>query len=129
MRLSRLIPTLAAAAALSGLAPAAAMAQDPAAGGDYRAALTRMITSTADGTCPADVMGAELLAACTEQLPQMSAGLQSLGPIASMRFVRAEGEGAQRVEIYAVEFAGGVTLNWGIGGFHDGKFDVAYAGR
>ena len=39
----------------------------------------------------------------------------------------AEGEGAERTEFYAVAFAAGVTLNWGIGGVVDGKYTVAFA--
>lgn len=114
------------AAAAAGLLATAAQARED--GGQYRAELERMIVETAAGTCPADIMAAELLAACNEQVGQMSAGLRSLGPIASMRFVRAEGEGADRLEIWAVEFTGGMTLNWGIGGRVDGKFTRAFAG-
>lgn len=130
----RLTLTLAAALTAGALAlPAAAQSPGqtaaPAGEGQYEAALRRMITETAAGTCPADVMGAPLLAACEQQLPQMSAGLAGLGAVESITFVRAEDGGQYgRVEIYAVKFAGGQSLNWGIGGEKDGKFDVAYAG-
>lgn len=120
MRIRLIIAAATAAAALA----APAFAED----GEYRAALQRMITETASGTCPADIMGDQLLAACRQQLPQMSAGLASLGPVESISFVRAEDRPDGRVEIYAVRFAGGQTLNWGIGGLRDGKFDIAYAG-
>lgn len=129
----RLTLTLAAALAAGALAlPAAAQTAAPAAApageGQYEAALRRMITETAGGTCPADIMGEALLAACQQQLPQMSAGLAGLGPIASVTFVRAEDRDDGRLEIYEVEFAGGQSLNWGIGGLSDGKFDTAFAG-
>lgn len=128
----RLTLTLAAALAAGALAlPAAAQtapAASPDAGGQYEAALRRMIVETAGGTCPEDIMGQGLLAACRQQLPQMSAGLASLGAVESVTFVRAEARDDGRLEIYEVTFAGGQTLNWGIGGFRDGKFDVAFAG-
>lgn len=121
----RLTLTLAAALAAGALAlPAAARSPE----GQYEAALRRMIAETAAGTCPADIMGEALLAACRQQLPQMSAGLAGLGPIESMTFVRAEDRPEGRVEIYEVKFAGGQTLNWGIGALNEGRFDMAYAG-
>lgn len=126
----RLTLTLAAALAVGALAlPAAAQTAAPAAEAQYEDALRRMITETAAGSCPADIMGAPLLAACEQQLPQMSAGLAGLGAIESITFVRA-GDSSEygRVETYAVKFAGGQSLNWGIGGEKDGKFDVAYTG-
>ncbi|GAA0867453.1 hypothetical protein GCM10009116_00300 [Brevundimonas basaltis] len=115
--------TLSLAAALAaGVMAFPATAEDS----QYEAALRRMIAETAAGTCPADIMGEGLLAACELQLPQMSAGLSSLGAIESVTFVRAEDRPGGRVEIYAVTFAGGQTLNWGIGGLNEGKFNVAY---
>ena len=124
----RLTLTLAAALAAGGLALPAAAQTAPAGEGQYEAALRRMITETAAGSCPADVMSGPLLAACEQQLPQMSAGLSGLGPIQSIAFVRAEDRADGRLEIYEVTFAGGQTLNWGIGGEKDGKFEVAFAG-
>jgi hypothetical protein len=113
-----------AAMAIAGLMASPAFAQS----GDYEAALRKMISQTAAGTCPADVMGAELLAGCLQQLPQMSAGLASLGAIESALFVRAEDRPEGRVEIYAVKFASGITLNWGSGVLRDGKFNIAFSG-
>lgn len=113
-----------AAIALVGLLASPAFGQT----GEFEAPLRRMITETAAGKCPADIMGTALLSACQEQLAQMSAGLASLGAIQSARFIRAEERPEGRVEIYAVSFASGMTLNWGIGGLRDGKFNVAYAG-
>ena len=124
----RLTLTLAAALAAGALVLPAAAQTAPAGEGQYEAALRRMITETAAGSCPADVMGGPLLAACEQQLPQMSAGLSGLGPIQSIAFVRAEDRADGRLEIYEVTFAAGQTLNWGIGGEKDGKFEVAFAG-
>jgi hypothetical protein len=131
MRLSLMMATVVAGVALAG----AANAQDPHAGheaapaqGQYSASLTRMITSTADGECPADLMAAELLSACNEQVDQIGPALQSLGPISDMAFVSAEGEGEARVETYEVFFESGQMLTWGIGGYVDGKFNVAFVG-
>ncbi|MES2835742.1 MAG: hypothetical protein V4707_13650 [Pseudomonadota bacterium] len=112
-----------AVAMLSG----AAQAQTAPDQGQYQAALERMMSESTQGRCPEDVMAAELLAACTPQVVQMSQGLQSLGAIQSITFLRAEGEGAERTEFYAVKYAIGVTLNWGIGGLVDGKFTKAFA--
>lgn len=130
MRLSLMMATVVAGVALAG----AANAQDPHAGheaapaqdGQYSASLTRMITATADGECPADLMAADLLAACNDQIGSIGPALQSLGPIRDMAFVSAEGEGTERVETYEVFFESGPMLTWGIGGYTDGKFTVAF---
>ena len=124
----RLTLTLAAALAAGALALPAAAQTAPAGEGQYQDALRRMIVETAGGTCPDDIMGGPLLAACQQQLPQMSAGLSSLGAVQTITFVRAEDRPEGRVEIYEVVFAGGQSLNWGIGGEKDGKFDIAFAG-
>ncbi len=132
MRLSLMMATVVAGVALAG----AANAQDAHAGhaghaatpaqGQYSASLTRLITSAADGECPADLMAAELLTACNEQIASIGPALQSLGPISDMAFVSAEGEGEARVETYEVFFESGQMLTWGIGGYVDGKFNVAF---
>lgn len=116
---------LAAVVALTGVSPA--LAQDDA-GGQYAAALQRMIAATAGGTCPEDVMAEGLLTACRQQLPQMQAGLSSLGAVETVTFVGAEDTPQGRIERYTVRFAGGQSLNWGIGGESGGKFAVAFAG-
>lgn len=95
--------------------------------GQYSADLQRMITETASGACPNDIMAEQLLAACQQQIAQMSAGLASLGAIQSITFTKAEDTPAGRVETYAVVFANGTTLNWGIGHKKDGKYNAAYA--
>jgi len=109
-----------------GLTTATVAQEAPA--GEYAEALQRMITETAAGTCPEDVMAGTLLDACRQQLAQMSAGLASLGAIETVTFVRAEDGPTGRVEVYAVRFASGQSLNWGIGGLQDGRFTIAYAG-
>lgn len=113
-----------AVVAIAGLMALPAFAQS----GEYEASLRKMISDTAAGTCPADIMGAELFAACQQQLPQMSAGLASLGAVESARLLRTEDRPDGKIEVYEVKFASGITLNWGIGGLRDGKFNVAYAG-
>lgn len=127
MRFGTMMTAVMAAGLLATGAQARTQDQSPAGDGQYRAALERMITRTAEGTCPDDVMGADLLAACQTQVEQMSEGLKSLGAIVSMRLIKVEGEGADRLETYAVAFASGETLTWGIGGLVDGKFATAYA--
>ncbi|MBO9501418.1 hypothetical protein [Brevundimonas sp. A19_0] len=122
MRLKMMMATVVAGLALAG----AAQAQDAATDGEYRASLGRMITSTADGECPADLMAADLLAACNDQVDQIGPALQSLGPVKDMSFVSAEGEGESRVETYDVFFESGQMLTWGIGGYVDGKFTIAF---
>lgn len=116
------------AVAAVGLLATGVHAQTAPETGQYRQALEKMITEAASGVCAEDVMAAELLAACQSQIDGMAEGLSSLGAITSIRFVSAQGEGAARVETYAVTFAGGATLNWGIGNMVDGKFATAYAG-
>lgn len=115
--------TLIAAAASLIAFPAMAQEGD----GQYAADLQRMITETAAGACPADIMAEQLLTACQEQLPQMSAGLTSLGAVQSITFKKAEDTPEGRVESYTVVFANGTTLNWGIGHKKNGKYAAAYA--
>jgi len=124
MRISLMMTALVATMALAGTV----QAQDAAQDGQYRAALNRMIVSTADGECPADLMAEDLLAACNDQIYQIGPALQGLGPITEINFVRAEGEGEARVEVYDVIFEGGQMLTWGIGTLVDGKFQTAYVG-
>ncbi len=95
--------------------------------GQYQAALERMMSEAAQSRCPEDLMAPELLAACTPQIAQMGPGLQSLGAIESITYLGHEDGPQGRVERYAVKYAIGVTLNWGVGGLVDGKYTGAYA--
>lgn len=107
-----------------------AAAQDPSTDGEYRAALTRMLTETTQGVCPADVMADGLLEACEGQVAQMAPALQSLGGIVSMNFIGAEGEGAEKIELYEVTYDAGPTLTWFIGTRGaDGRFSSAGTGQ
>lgn len=123
MRINRLAAALVVAASL-GAIPALAQQSE----GEYAADLQRMIAETAAGTCPADIMAEQLLTVCQQQLPQMSAGLASLGAVQSVTFKSAEDGPTGLVETYDVVFANGVTLVWGIGAKADGKYSIAYAG-
>lgn len=125
MRLPLALAALSAALLTAG----AAAAQDPATAGEYRAPLTRMLTETTQGICPADVMANDLLAACESQISQMAPALQSLGGIVSMNLVGSEGEGADKVERYEVTYDAGPVLTWFIGHRgEDGKFSSAGTG-
>ena len=126
MRVTMLMTAMAATAMLAG----AAQAQTGTApeGARYQAALERMITETAQGRCPADLMAEQLLTACNQQIAAMSTGLQSLGPIQTITFLGSEDRADGRLERYAVKFPGGATLNWGIGAEAAGKFGAAFAG-
>lgn len=124
MRLPLSLAAFTAAAALAG----AASAQETAAEGQYTAALQRMIAQAADGICAEDVMGSDLLEACNGNIVGMGAAISALGPVDTMTFLRAEETPEHgRIELYAVGFAGGERMTWGIGGLRDGKYDVAFA--
>lgn len=127
MRFRMMMTAVAAAGLMATAAQAQTAPQAAPQTGQYRAALEKMITEAASGIC-SDVMAGDLLAACQSQIDGMAEGLSALGAITAIRFVSAEGEGAARIETYAVTFAGGATLNWGIGNMVDGKFSTAYAG-
>jgi hypothetical protein len=113
------------AAAVTSLTAFSASAQE--SDGQYSADLRRMITETASGNCPTEIMAEQLLAACQQQIAQMSAGLASLGDVQSITFSKADDTPEGRVETYAVVFANGTKLNWGIGHKKDGKYGAAYA--
>jgi hypothetical protein len=104
MRLNVIAAVAAVAAVCLTALPAVAQEGE----GQYAADLRRMISETAGGTCPTDLMAGGLLTACQQQLPQMSAGLSSLGAIQSVTFARAEDTPQGRVETYTVTFANGV---------------------
>jgi hypothetical protein len=124
------LPIAFAALTAAVLTAGAAAAQDPAKDGEYRAALTKMLTETAQGVCPADVMADDLLEACESQVAQMAPALQSLGGIASMTLVDVQGEGAAKIERYDVSYDAGPTLTWFIGNRGaDGRFSAAGTGR
>ena len=109
-----------AGVAAAGLMAFPALADD----GQYGPQLTRILAEAANGTCLADLMQEPLLTACNGQIDAMSAGLASLGAIETMTFVQAEETPEGRVEIWSVKYAGGMTLNWIIGGLQDGKFSA-----
>ena len=124
MRVKMMMAAVAAAAMLSG----AVQAQTAPDQGQYQPALERMISEATQGRCPEDLMAAELLAACTPQVAQMAPALQSLGAVESITYLGHEdGPDGSRVERYAVQYANGTTLNWGVGGVVDGKFTIAFA--
>lgn len=120
------LPIALAALSAALLTAGAAAAQDPSTDGEYRAALTRMLTETSQGICPADVMADGLLEACESQIAQMAPALQSLGAITGMTLIDADGEGEARYETYEVMYAAGPTLTWRIGERGaDGRFSGA----
>ncbi len=123
MRVKMMMAAVALATMLSGTA----QAQTAPELGQYQAALERMMSEAAQSRCPEDLMAPDLLAACTPQIAQMGPGIQSLGAIESITYLGHEDGPQGRVERYAVKYAVGVTLNWGIGGVVDGKYTVAFA--
>ena len=86
-----------------------------------------MLSQTAAGTCPAEIMAEKLLSACKEQLPKLKPEMTAAGPIKSVIFVKADIRKGQRIETYKVAFAKGASQTWHIGDFKDGKFGAAYS--
>lgn len=115
----------AAAAAVAGLTAFSAFAQEGE--GQYGKDLRRVIEAAAAGDCPGDLMGNELLTACLQQMPQMAAGLSSLGAIQSIVLQSAEDTSDGLIETYVVTFESGMSLTWGIGHVKDGKYSSVYA--
>lgn len=121
MRFSLMMATLVAGLALAG----GAQAQDAAAqDGMFSPDLQRIMTAAADSECLADLMHQDLLDVCNSQIGEMGPGLGSLGPATSVTFVKAEGEGAERVETYDVFYESGIMLTWVIGAYSEGKYSV-----
>ncbi|MBB4085639.1 hypothetical protein [Sphingomonas carotinifaciens] len=118
----RSVAALAIAVGAVTLSPASA-----ADGGKFGDALRVMLSGTAAGQCPADVMGDALLAACREQLPALQSSLAAAGAIKAMTFVAATGGDADRIETYTVTFEKGPPTTWQIGHPNNGKFDMAYS--
>ncbi|KTT75837.1 hypothetical protein [Sphingomonas sanguinis] len=95
--------------------------------GRYADQLRAMFTAVAGGTCPENLMGAGLLDACRQQLPQMGPALKAAGPVRSMAFDKAEDANGQRYEKYTVTFTNGKPTTWVIGALKDGKFEAVYS--
>ena len=129
MRFNMMMTAVAAAGLLATGVQAQTAPQAAPQTGQWRAALEKMVTEASAGVCAEEVMAPDLLAACTAQIDGMAEALGGLGPIVSIRFVSAQGEGAERLETYAVQYEGGQTLNWSLGGQVDGKFSIAYPGN
>ena len=114
-------PFLFAGAALAMSAPVVA------AQGNYAAALRTILTKTAAGTCPADMMQPKLLEACKQQMAKMGPMLAAKGPIKKLTFLKADLTGG-REETYMVTFKKGKPQTWLIGGLENGKFSGLYTG-
>ncbi len=95
--------------------------------GLYAGQLRAMFTAVADGSCPETLMGPELLGACRQQLPQMSAMLKAAGAIQSMTLVKAQDVDGRHYENYKVTFANGAPSHWTIGALQDGRFNAVYS--
>jgi hypothetical protein len=116
-----IFPFLFAGAALAMSTPAVATQ------GNYAAALRTILTKTAAGTCPADMMQPKLLEACKQQMPKMGPTLAAKGPIKKLTFLKADLTGG-REEAYMVTFKKGKPQTWLIGGLENGKFSGLYTG-
>ena len=109
------LPFLFAGAVLAMSAPVAA------AQGNYSAALRTILTRTATGTCPSDMMQPKLLKACKQQISKMGPPLTKKGPIKKLTLLKADLAGG-REETYVVTFEKGTPQTWLIGGLKDGSF-------
>lgn len=112
---------MAAGAAMVIATPAIAADQ-----GRYATALRRIVTEAAAGRRPEDVMAESLRAACRAQLATMAPALAALGPVEGVTFIKSDERDGKRYESYAVRYATGKTMIWGIGDAADGKFAAAY---
>jgi hypothetical protein len=113
-------PFLFSGAVLAMSAPVAA------AQGNYSAALRTILTRTATGTCPADMMQPKLLEACKQQMSKMGPPLAKKGPIKKLALLKSDLAGG-REETYMVTFEKGKPQTWLIGGLKDGKFSGLYS--
>jgi hypothetical protein len=96
-----------------------------AAQGHHSDALRTILTRTAGGTCPADMMQAKLLKACKQQIAKSGPPLAAKGPIKALTFIKADRTG-NRTEFYKVTFEKGERETWLIGGLKNGKFADLY---
>lgn len=113
--------------AIAGLMLATTATAQTADQGQYAGPLRAMFTAVAGGTCPENLMGAALLNACRQQLPQMAPALKAIGAIQSLTFDKAEEANGQRYEKYTMTFANGKPATWVIGALKDGKFEAVYS--
>jgi len=107
------------------LCPAAAMAQavpsasSAAPAGADGAILQKALEANAKGECPADLMGAGLLAACQQQISAIQPMLATKGKITRLEFLGPQGPDGQ-AELWLVVYEHGAQL-WGIAVGPDGK--------
>lgn len=94
--------------------------------GRFRELLIRALQSTASGKCPADIMGAMLLDACEQQMPEIGKAIAQKGSIkeAVLRGVQQTQSGP--AEVYLVEFGRG-AMTWVVNTSTDGKLFVLWS--
>lgn len=108
-------PAGAMAQAAAGSASASSAAASAATGANGPL-LQKAIEANAQGTCPADLMGPELLAACQQQIAGIHPMLTAKGKITKLDFLGTQGQ----AEIWRVTYEHGDQV-WGIAVGSDGK--------
>lgn len=120
MRMRMMLASL----AMAGMAATSALAEE----GVYTADLTRLVNDAAEGTCTAELMTADLLKACQEQIGTLGPALKGLGAVQSITLTKAETSGSVRLETYVVAYTNGTRLVWAIGArSSDGRFGALYS--
>lgn len=104
-----------------------ASAQSDAAEGKHRNLLVSALQASAQGSCPAEIMGAMLRSACEAQAPRMVEMFAKSGKLGSARYMGTQPTANGDAEVYLVSFEN-AKMTWLINTGADGKILVLWSG-
>ena len=104
----------------AAMAQAAASATSSAPAGADGALLQKALEANARGDCPADLMGADLLVACHQQISVIQSMLSAKGKITRLEFLGTQQGPGGQAETWLVVYERGAQL-WGVSVGPDGK--------
>lgn len=127
MRLRRKGTLYAGVVLAIALTQTSVMAQSDQNGGTLKDKVVAALKSTADGTCPEEIMNPILLDQCEQQLPRMRKSLSALGPIREARYRGNEQlPNGIEAEVYHVVFARG-NMTWMAAAGPNGKLSALWS--
>ena len=105
----------------------AAWAQPESGEGKYRDLLVKALEASAQGHCPADIMGAALRSACEVQSAKMVEMFAKSGKLANAKYMGTQPTANGAAEVYLVSFDN-AKMTWLINTGADGKILVLWSG-
>lgn|GEM_PF-5176463 len=110
-----------------GAIAASSSAQPDAGGGKHRDLLVSALQASAQGKCPAEIMGAMLRSACEAQAPRMVEMFAKSGKLDGAKYMGNQPTANGDAEVYLVSFEN-AKMTWLINTGADGKILVLWSG-